>query len=238
LNTNLTDPFGTLLDRDWLAFSGSEVEFSHTDSHLTGRIVLADISARIAIAGWRRPGNVMLDFIVGYRHQSFDFDGWGITGWQWGVGSVNVPVFLDASTKVIHYDSQNLLPHIGLGLRARVSPRIVIDADAAFAVVISIEHDDHVLRFKQIDATTTGVGVILRLAPQWIVYGASSGRASVALGLDAQLCASIAWGTVHQHYYADDPYLPGDQRLVPIPDSAATTPTVAGTLRTTLTFRF
>lgn len=240
LTTNVTDPLGTLLDRDWLTVGiGPEVEFSHTDSRLSGRVVIGDLSARIALAGWRRQAvGVVLDAVVGYRHEAIFLDGWGVTGWQLAAASTHVPVFLADGVQVIHYQTQKLLPHVGLGLHGPLGRWMLLDADASVALAVSIDEDDHVFRFKRGDATSTGVGLLFHVAPRWIVYNGGPAHATVALGLDIQLRYLLATGRLHQHYYADDPSLPGDQRLVVIPDSDFTVTSLVGSVRSTVDIVF
>jgi hypothetical protein len=232
--TNVSDPFGTLLDRDYFAVT-SEVEFSHTDSRLTGRLYVADLSASIGLAGWqRRRAGPVLDLIVGYRHEAMTFDAWGIEGWQLDSSGRTVSVFLGSETRGIHYETHKILPNIGLAMHGHVTGTMLLDAQASALLAVSVDDDDHVLRFKRGTATSTGAGFLLRVAPRWIVAGREAGPAAVAIGFDAQLRYLAAWGTLHQRFYADDPSLPGDQRLSVIPDADFVVTSLSVALRLTL----
>ncbi len=238
LVTNITDPFGTLLDRDWITSSGTTTEFSHTDSRLTARVWLLETSLRFGLAGWRRrPERIVLDAVIGYRHEALAFDGWGLSGWQLAYGMA-YSVYRNPQTRVIHFETQRAMPHVGLAIHGHVSARMLLDADALVALAISVDDDDHVLRFKRSNATSTGAGFILRVAPRWIVYGAESGAATVSLGLDFGLRYLGASGTLHQRFYADDPATPRDERTIPIVDSAFAVTSLVGWAHGTIDVAF
>ena len=70
--SSVSNPFGSLVDQDWVSVGSQSIEISHTDSSTTGRAFLADLALRIEVARWlRATRSVSLNVVTGYRHETF-----------------------------------------------------------------------------------------------------------------------------------------------------------------------
>jgi hypothetical protein len=232
---SLNNPVGTMLDRDWI----DTTEFSHTDSATTASLWIADVTARYRfLAANFDDAEINVDALAGYRHEGLSTDAFGVTGWQLNQRGQQQPVSLGADKKVIHYESQRAMPHLGVGVRSRLYERLLMDFDAQLLIPISFDEDDHVLRHKLANATSAGVGLLVDCTPRWVVWGDPNRGLAVAVGADLQLRLLQTWGKLNQHYYDTDPYLAGVGPTTQIPSADESYTSALGSFRATVDLLF
>jgi hypothetical protein len=221
--TNVTQPGGTLLDRDWLGAQGTSLEFSHTDSSEKGHLVHGEIWGAIGLIPENHSlGSLALDLLFGYRHELYVMDAYGVDGWQLDSNLVRQQVHLDAGESLLHFISQKFMPNAGLKLRG-LWGSFFLDSSLRAAAIVSYDIDDHLLRNKKGTATSFGIGGLLGVAPGFILSGEGATGSLITLGLDLQLLYQRAWGTLRQAFYGRDPSNPasGPEDSIPNADFTA-----------------
>ncbi len=223
-HTNVHDPWGSMVDQDFLGVrSGgaeSEVEFSHTDSRSTMRWYAADLALRIRLVELQvEPALQRLLLVVGFRYESSNYDVFGVRGWQLDGDGNRVTVSLPDATRVGHYETRQKTPFLGFRFDGVVGERLSIGSEARFLMSISSHDDDHLLRHKTAHAAPFGIGASFGLEPAYEVYTSDTMRAFLGLDLQFFVLTSTS-GTLSQKYYADDPYIAGDQTMEKIPDAS------------------
>ena len=216
LGGTATDPWSTILDQDWVSDSQQSIEFSHTDSVVRGRMFLGDLSLRVGGA-IRRGDGFAVAFVTGFRYERLAYEAYGVEGWQFD-GRRRIPVSVPADS--FHggdYTSHRFLPRAGIQFRFERGP-FQLECDLSPLLAIVKDTDDHVYRRKVAEATSVGLGVLLHLSPRLRLTPARA-RTAVSLVVDAEVRYLNTAGTLHQHYYGDDPSIPGDQTGIVIPDS-------------------
>jgi len=218
LLTDLGDTRRSMIDSDFLALEdGPRIEFAHTDSQVRSDAWVVEASASLCVRACALDdGRRALHLLAGYRFERLVFDAWGADGW-YGIGADRAPVHLDADVHGVHYEAEHHLPFVGIRLLDPEPGALRVDLGARVFGARESHVDDHVLRNKLGKATVTGLGVGLSAQPRLLIGGVGSAWA-VGLDLDFQFRAS-GGGTLRQHYYADDPSFPGDQRDAEIPDA-------------------
>jgi len=214
-HTNLHDPWGEMVDSDFItARSGTasrKIEFSHTQSRNDARLWTAEMALGVRIA---QLSSTRLLMLFGFRHESMSHRVHGANGWQLDASGRQVPVSLPSETLGIEYDTRYRLPFVGARLDGALGPKTFFAAEVRLLSSFSIHEDDHVLRHKRATAKPFGLGFALNLAPSYRV------TESFHVGLNAQLqYLHAVTGMLSQQYYADDPFIDGDQTRTTIPDS-------------------
>jgi hypothetical protein len=218
--TNFVNPWGTLLDQDFLTASAGtqsqQVEFSHTDSRTTLRALVVEGAARYRIAELSAPpGSAPLHLVAGLRYESSAYEAFGASGWQLDANANRVAVSLPGDPLGLRYDVRYWLPFVGAGIDLKAGEWFVLSTEGRFIASWSTHDDDHVLRNKRAHASAHGLGFGLAAEP----------AVEFAPDFHAGVTAEVRYvgaldGHLHQHYYGDDPSLPGDQSTTSIPDSA------------------
>lgn len=220
--TNLIDPWGTLLDQDFVsASSGSvhqTVEFSHTDSRTTLRALALEGAFRLRIVELGQPGQAPLHLVAGLRYEWSSYDAYGASGWQLDNMQNEVPFSIPGDPLALHYDVRYWLPFVGGGVDFAFGKRFSLHTEARFIFSWSTHDDDHVLRHKLAHSLAHGAGFALAIDPAVEVAGGAVARVFVGLSGQLQFVGALD-GKLSQTYYADDPSLPGDQSGVALPDS-------------------
>jgi hypothetical protein len=221
--TNLTQPSGSLLDRDWASAQGMTLEFSHTDSSEKGHLIHGEIWGAVGLIPENRSlGSFALDLLFGYRHESYVMDAYGVDGWQLDNNLERQPVHVDAGESLLHFTSQKFMPNGGLKLRG-LWGSFFLDSSLRVAAIVSYDVDDHLLRNKKGTATSYGIGGLVGVAPGFILSGEGATGSLITLGLDLQILYQRAWGTLRQAYYGRDPGNPdlGPEDSIPNADFVA-----------------
>jgi len=221
--TNLQDPGGTMDDSDWLSSKAAgfpRTKISFTESAVKARTYQGEIGGRLTIYHWEFQRSSMdLDLLLGYRHEYYELDAYGAKGWFLDSSMNRVWGEISESVHGIHYTTHHMLPYAGFSFRSRSFENLVVDTGIRVFGVFSRDHDDHVLRNKDMNGNAMGIGVGLNAAPKWRLIGDSKGSFCLWLGtsLFLEYLHSLS-GTLEQAYYADDPSIPGDQSNLQIPD--------------------
>lgn len=220
--TNIGNPWGTLLDQDFVSASdgtnSETVEFSHTNSPTTLRTFDVEGAVRYRLGKPAIGRTTALHLVAGFRFESSTYDAYGASGWQLDASDDKVYASIPGSPHALHYEVRYKQPFVGVGLNLGKSDAFLFSGEARLIASWSSHEDDHILRNKLAHADAFGGGAGIKLQPAFGL-GGFSGLHFLA-GLDAQLQVVGSFnGTLQQHYYADDPTLDGDQTNEPIPDS-------------------
>ena len=216
VHTNLHDPWGKMVDSDFLTASlpssSQSIEFSRTESRATLRMWSAE--AALGVRVWRPRPLLRALMLAGFRFESNSYDIFGAKGSHIGEDGEPVAFELPDNLLALEYDTRYRIPFVGARLDGALSDTIYFATEARFLGSFSSHVDDHVLRNKRGRANPFGLGFALAARPTVRL------AKSLFLGLDLELqyLHSIT-GTLSQRYYADDPSLDGDQSQTPIGDA-------------------
>ena len=241
LLTNTGDPWGTLLDQDFISASdgttSQTVEFSHTDSSTTLRMFDAEAAARLRL-GRPAPGKTTaLHLVAGFHFESSVYDAYGASGWQLDSNEARILVSVPGDPHALRYELRYYQPFLGVGLDVGRGEPFALSGEARLIASWSTHDDDHLLRHKLARASAFGGGIGLRLDPMYSLGGWPGLR--FYAGATAQLAiVSSFTGRLRQHYYADDPSIDGDQTGAQIPDAAFSFISVRARLLAVLAARF
>jgi len=226
VGTNLTDPGGEMLDRDWTGVPELQIpmfKWAATRSDCSLHMLVVESTLWLHLAGgfdpWTIPAAEGAALGFGYRHEHYAFRALGVDGWI-DEGSGRVPIDIPTDTTSLTYDTDRAMPFaaLRLPLAGPFSP-IRLDAELRAALLHVLDRDDHVLRNKRFRATAWGAAGGAALTGRAYVAGQP---AALRLGIGVRLEASYErtfTGTLSQQYYGDDPGIPGNQTGTPIPDS-------------------
>jgi hypothetical protein len=156
---------------------------------------------------------------LGYRHERYEFEGYGAEGWQILEGE-RVDARLPGSTHAITYRADRSLPFaaLRLPLSSRLA-RLQIGTELRLSALRSADSDNHVLRNKRSASSAWGAAVAGVVTGRIPVAG-SVGAPGLYVGGRLELAYErTGTGRWKQRYYGDDPYLPGDETQENIPDS-------------------
>jgi hypothetical protein len=124
-----------------------------------------------------------------------------------------------------------------MGVTLGTGRRFVLGAEARLAPSWSTHDDDHVFRHKAAHASARGLALALAAEPG-VDLGVGP-SVQVILGLSAQFqYVATSGGQLQQHYYADDPSIPGNQLGEPIPDGDFSTTSLRARLLAFVSVRF
>jgi hypothetical protein len=223
--TNLVDPWGTLLDRDFVSASSAglreTIEFSHTDSRATLRALALEGALRFRIVELsKKPGKAPFYLVAGLRYEWSAYDAYGASGWQLDGMQNEAPFSIPDGVHALHYDVRYWLPFVGTGIDFAFGGPFGLRAEARLIASWSTHDDDHVLRHKLAHSLAHGAGAALTLEPALELTRGEGAAARVLIGLSGQFqFVGGLDGRLEQKYYADDPSLPGDQTGTVIPDA-------------------
>jgi len=239
--TNLVNPWGNMVDQDWLGASvgtrSEKIEFSHTDSRTTLRALMIEGAARLRVASLaEEPGAPSIYAVAGFRFESSIYDAYGAWGWQLDENANQVPVSLPGDLLVLHYEVRHRIPFVGFGFDFGRGRRFLLNTEARLFPAWSSHDDDHVLRNKFAHASASGIGFALAAEPG-VDLGVGAG-AQVILGLSAQLQNIGTSGQLQQRFYDDDPTAPGNQFGNPIPDADFSSTSIRARLLAFVSVRF
>jgi hypothetical protein len=213
-HANVANPWGTVLDQDFVGNGSQTIEFSHTDSRNTMRSFAFEGALRVRVEkGVATPYGIWA--LAGFRYESSTYDIFGVDGWQLDQRANQVHVSLPDDLHVGHYETRYALPFLGARFEGEVSPGISLASEARFLVSWSTHEDDHAFRQKRGRAAPHGLGASISVEPAIVL--SSIFRAVAHLSL--QYLGSID-GKLSQAYYGDDPSTPTDETGVKIPDSS------------------
>jgi hypothetical protein len=232
----VSNPFGPVIDQDWLEGNSRSLEISDTSSTVTGHTLVADASIRYGSQLRGGASRFAIQLLAGARYEFLENTAWGYDGWYIDNNLAMVQQSMPASVKAGVLTAQRVLPYLGVALALRVG-RVAVDLDTALLVGWTQERDDHVIRGKLGTADCGVVGASVRLAPR-VLLGDGRGDFRYALGLDAEARALLGLGTLHQHYYVDDPQTTENELTVQIPDTMFTTQGILAQLSLTFQIAF
>ncbi|MBI2394675.1 MAG: hypothetical protein HYV09_34220 [Deltaproteobacteria bacterium] len=215
VHTNLHHPWGKMVDSDFItartASQSQTIEFSHTESRAELRLWNAELGVGARVAQLSPAVRALVT--AGFRYESYAHDVRGASGWQLDQTGSRVSVALPDDTLALTYDTRYRIAFLGVRVDGQLSPNAVFVTEARVLGSWSSHEDDHVLRHKIARSEPYGLGFALSGGPALRV-----GK-SMHLGLSLQLqYLRAVSGSLKQRYYADDPYLDGDQTQLAIPE--------------------
>jgi outer membrane protease len=206
--TNVTDPAGTMTDRDWSNYWRDIYlpdfrEVSSTESDAEMHSVMLDVEIGKVIVA--EPKLALRGFF-GYRYHWIDQELFGITGWQLvrPVGSTSLQriEFDIPDIRALTYTVRYHLPHAGLEILLPIGDSIRLSGRAAYTAVIVSDQDEHVLRNFRTNADLTGHGLMSGAEIRFFLPGIDPRRLFVSVsGEFVYLSAS---GTKTQYWYDDE----------------------------------
>ena len=155
----------------------------------------------------QRP-KVQLAAMAGVHYYRMEFDVMGYDGWQIGSDGLVHDVSMDSTRKAGYYKATYKLPQVGIRLKLTPSWQISMATQMAVGRLRASDLDDHVLRGKTAEASTTG----------WAFLGRARGRlllsqhGSVLPFLSGQFeyVEHSASGSQTQTWYRDEIYYDPD----------------------------
>lgn len=198
---NVTDPDEKMLDHDWFTYPdvGTEFKWSYTESPANMNYLLLNIEISKVVS--RRP-KYTLDVLVGLRYNRIVWEMIGFDGWQIHDGGERNYFF--SNERALTYEATYTIPQAGLRMKLTPSKMSLLSLQATAGRLMASDLDDHLLRGKTAEASTTG----------WAFIGRAHGRlrlpqhGSVQPFISAQFEYSrqSASGSQTQTWYKNEPY--------------------------------
>ena len=205
MSTNIGDPGEKMKDSDLVSVPdwGLSQVFSYTESDAEADVLMIDLSGRVAF--FSRP-RLRLEAVLGYTHERFSYEIFGVEGWQLDPGSgERVSFSLYEGINVLDYEVTYNVPYLGISVRALPGRRVKIDAEFLYSPRASAEdHDDHLLRFKTADSDCDGNAYMGSLEVIWAPQRFAGGL-GWSFGVGADLKYVTTEGDQTQRWYGDDP---------------------------------
>lgn len=162
---NVMDPSAKMEDHDWWFDPNGRESFkwSWTESRVRLNYLLLKLEAAMSIV--QRP-KVQLAAMAGFHYNQVEFDVMGYDGWQIGSDGLAHDVSMNSSRKAGYYKATYKLPQVGVRVSLTPSWQISMVGQMAVGRLMASDFDDHVLRGKTAEASTTG----------WAFLGGARGR--------------------------------------------------------------
>lgn len=204
---NVTDPSEKMLDHDWwFNPEGTEsFKWSYTESRAKLKYLL--LKLEVAMSVIQRP-KVQLAAMAGFHYNRMEFDVMGYDGWQIGSDGLAHDVNMTSSRKAGYYKATYKLPQVGV--RATLTPSWQISMVAQMAVgrLMASDFDDHVLRGKTAEASTTGWAFLSRAGGRLLLT--QHGSVRPFFSAQFEYVRHNASGTQTQTWYRDEIYYDPD----------------------------
>ncbi len=202
---NINGPGNSMKDSDWMSFghygAPRKVSFTESDAQLDALIL--DMNGGISFLV--QP-NFTLKGLLGYRYQNFSYEIFGVRGWQLNQNLERVYYSGYQDVNVLDYKVSYYQPYLGLLTSIKnLSSTISVDAKFAFSpIALATDHDDHILRNKQMKGSCRGNSFIGKLTAIWIPRQAKS-RLSWSVKAGLEFVGIKTSGEQDQNWYGDDP---------------------------------
>ncbi len=206
---NITDPDKMMEDHDWFFDpDGSEsIKWSWTESRAKLSYLLLKLEVAKTIASGKK---LDLSLMAGFHYNHVELDMIGYSGWQ-----VSVNNEIKGQGPVLYYRATYKLPQVGVRLKLAPSRQTSMELQLAGGRLMASDLDDHLLRGKTAEASTTG----------WAFLGHVKGRLMLAQEgpMRPFICGQAEWviqkasGYQTQRWYRDEPYqdpVTGEDRVV------------------------
>lgn len=200
LLTNMIDPTGTMYDHDWEAIDSEPLQkFSYTESNSELKSYVLELSAARNI----RPGkssNIL--FLIGFTYEHYDYDIIDYSGWQI---RNNVRHNFSSNEDAIKYKVDYYFPYGGIEfLLGHPYNNLSAGVKLGVGPVFYSDFDDHLLRFKEADASGTGIGILAGLDIRKYLGDARNVKRPY-IGIEGDLRYYNTTGDQTQTWYGDDP---------------------------------
>jgi hypothetical protein len=208
LRHNLNDPSGPMTDKDWLEIPEYSIQktFSYTESEAGLRALIIDVNARCTL--FVHP-DFTIDAMLGYRHQHFAYELFGVKGWQLDEFLHRVEFDEFSGVNVLDYEVTHRIPYLGVAAEIGDPTSFSLRGEFAYSPVASAEDfDDHILRNKSARTKAKGTAVIASARTIWALpWGTGTCWHAVVGG---ELATMSTRGDQTQSWYGDDPASPDE----------------------------
>jgi len=143
--------------------------------------------------------------LAGYEYTTFSSDIIGAKGWQWS--TQNVVAITD---KGIVYEADINRPYVGAELGIEPNWQWLLNAKMVVSRVMISDRDDHVLRYKTAEASTSGWGFGMSGGGRLLLSETGEWRPFVSLS--GEWLIHKATGDQTQRWYDDETYYNPDSR--------------------------
>ncbi|MDH4033570.1 MAG: omptin family outer membrane protease, partial [candidate division Zixibacteria bacterium] len=152
---SVTDPSTKMEDHDWWfdPLGTESFKWSWTESRTKTNYLLLKLEAAMSIL--QRP-KVQLAAMAGFHYNRIEFDVMGYDGWQVRNDGLAHDVSKSSNVKVGYYKATYKLPQVGMRLNVIPSWQLSMGTQLALGRLMASDLDDHVLRGKTAEASTTG----------------------------------------------------------------------------------
>ena len=210
IGANMQDPRGRMKDSDWLQIPeyGFDHKIIYSESDAALKAANLDIFGGIGL--WPQ-SSVRLDVLIGYRRQKLTYDIFGLDGWSLDENLNPIAFSAFAGEQVLAYQVTYSMPYLGIAPAVDIMPSLRADGNISFSPrAASRDHDDHILRRKELDGRCTGT---MFSADGGLAYtiGGPTGKLCWVIGLGYEYMYISASGTETQRWYGDDPSAEGDE---------------------------
>ena len=210
IGADMQDPRGRMKDSDWLQIPeyGFDHKIIYSESGAALKAAYLDIFGGVGL--WPQ-SSLRLDVLIGYRRQKLTYDIFGLDGWSLDENLNPITFSAFAGEQVLAYRITYSMPYLGIAPAVDIMPSLRADGNISFSpLVTSRDHDDHVLRMKELDGECTGT---MFSADAGLAYtiGGPAGRLRWVIGLGYEYMYISASGTETQRWYGDDPSSEGDE---------------------------
>lgn len=196
--TNIVDPGGLMEDHDWYTFPEYRVsrkfQFTESRTKINYKHFAFELGKQL-----HHGAKVNFLAIAGYEFTRFHADMIGATGWAWDADNT-----ISLTRKVLTYDADYHRPYLGVKMEIAPSWQWLLSTKMALMRIMISDHDDHVLRFKTAEATTSGTGFLLAAGGR--ILFSEHGRWRPFGKITGQLTVQKASGEQRQEWYRDETY--------------------------------
>lgn len=203
IRRSVNDPGDPMKDVDSITevATGTAWTISYSESEAS----LAAWEARIELARrFRLKESFALAALVGYRYSRLSYEIRGARGW-YDDGSGRFDYDMGTWLHVLDYRVSYHLPLAGLSAKVRASSWLEAELGARFSPhAVTTDHDDHILRMKTAEATSTGRAYLMDLRVRAAV-APSEMQQAMFLEVRVEWVDIEADGDQTQEWYGDDP---------------------------------
>lgn len=191
---NLTDPGGSMVDRDWMA--GTMVSYSESDVEMD--LLSAYFETRYGLKK-TKPAEWWLLGRMEYWESRYDVIGY--SGWQ-DLNMDGNRTGYSGTGLVLQYEITYFTPQVGLGKRWTLGNRSYLDLTALGGILFTSDRDDHILRGRVSEADALGFSLGLQAEARLLTLG--TGGTRLVADLLGGLSYYNATGDQTQTWYEDE----------------------------------
>ena len=213
---NVIDPSTKMEDHDWwFDPNGTEsIKWCYTESRTKMNYLLLKFEAAMSIV--QKP-KVQLALMAGFHYNKMEFDVMGYDGWKVGSDGLahDLPP-VDPDVRSLYYKATYKIPQVGFRINLKPSTLGFLGMQIAVGRLMASDLDDHLLRGKTAEASTTGWAFLTRARGRLLLT--QHGSARPFLSVQFEYSKHSASGSQTQTWYQDEVYPPdpetGEEQIV------------------------